>query len=59
MSQPTRWLVALGLIAVDLLFFVVPIVPFVAAYVLLARPPWFKAFVDDLYDGERDAGPAR
>ncbi|MFO8099104.1 MAG: hypothetical protein R6T83_05700 [Salinibacter sp.] len=42
------WLVA-ALIAVDLLFVMVPILPVAAVYVLLARPPWFKAFVDDLY----------
>lgn len=28
----------------------VPIVPFLAAYVLLVRPPWFKDFIDDVYD---------
>jgi hypothetical protein len=44
------WLLAIGLIAVDLLFFMVPIVPFLAAYVLIVRPPWFREFVDDLYD---------
>jgi len=49
MSTRTPWLIAAGLIAADLLFFVVPIVPLVAAYVLLVRPPWFKDFVDDLY----------
>ena len=50
MSEQTIWAIALGLIAVDLLLFMVPIVPFVVAYVLLARPPWFKTFVDDVYD---------
>jgi hypothetical protein len=35
---------------VDLAFFMVPIVPFLAAYVLLARPAWFKDFIDDVYD---------
>jgi hypothetical protein len=48
-STRTVWLIAAGLIVVDLLFFMVPIVPFAAAYVLLVRPPWFKDFVDDLY----------
>ena len=49
MSTRTVWLIAAGLIAADLLFFMVPVVPFAAAYVLLARPAWFKDFVDDLY----------
>jgi len=35
---------------VDLLLAMVPVVPFVAAYVLVARPPWFKNFIDDVYD---------
>jgi hypothetical protein len=34
---------------------VVPIVPVLMAYVLVARPPWFKAFVDDLYEGDQEA----
>jgi hypothetical protein len=50
MSDYTPLWIAAALIAVDLLFFMVPVVPVVAVYVLLARPPWFKAFVDDLYD---------
>ena len=49
-SERQIWLIAFGIIAVDLAFFMVPIVPFLAAYVLLARPPWFKDFVDDVYD---------
>ena len=49
MSPRTPWLIAAGVIAADLLFFMVPIVPVVAAYVLLARPAWFKDFVDELY----------
>jgi len=44
------WLIAIAIIAVDLAFFMVPIVPFVAAYVLLVRPSWFKDFIDDVYD---------
>ena len=49
-SERQIWLIAIGLIAVDITFFMVPIVPFLAAYVLLVRPPWFKDFIDDLYD---------
>ena len=49
MSPRTPWLIAAGVIAADLLFFMVPIVPLVAAYVLLVQPAWFKDFVDDLY----------
>ena len=49
-SERQIWLIAFGIIAVDLAFFMVPIVPFLAAYVLLARPAWFKEFIDDVYD---------
>ena len=49
-SERQIWLIAFGIIAVDLAFFMVPIVPFLAAYVLLARPDWFKEFIDDVYD---------
>lgn len=44
------WLIAIGLIALDLTLFMVPIVPFLAAYVLIVRPLWFKDFIDDVYD---------
>lgn len=49
-SNRQIWLLAAGLIAVDLALFMVPIVPFLAAYVLVVRPPWFKDFIDDVYD---------
>jgi len=49
-SDRTIWLLAIGLIVLDLALFMVPIVPFLVAYVLVARPPWFKTFVDDLYN---------
>ena len=50
MAERTMWLIAVGLIVLGLALFMVPIVPFLVAYVLVARPPWFKAFVDDLYE---------
>ncbi|MCS3651752.1 hypothetical protein GGQ08_002396 [Salinibacter ruber] len=49
-SDRQIWLIAAGLIAVDLLVFMIPIVPVLAAYVLVARPAWFKEFIDDVYD---------
>ena len=48
-SERQIWLIATAVIAVDLLLFMVPVVPFVAAYILIARPRWFKEFIDDLY----------
>jgi hypothetical protein len=49
MSEQQIWLIAGGVILLDIAVFMVPIVPFVVAYVLVARPPWFKRFVDDIY----------
>jgi hypothetical protein len=49
MSEQKIWLIAAAIIVVDLAIFMVPIVPVVAAYVLIARPPWFKTFIDDVY----------
>jgi len=50
MSNQKIWLIAIGIIVVDLAIWFIPVVPFAAAYVLLTRPPWFKQFVDDLYE---------
>jgi hypothetical protein len=49
-SERTIWLIAAGLIVLDLALFMVPVVPFLVAYVLVVRPPWFKDFVDGLYE---------
>jgi hypothetical protein len=49
-SEHQIWLIAIGLIALDLTLVMVPIVPFLAAYVLTVRPGWFKDFIDDVYD---------
>jgi hypothetical protein len=51
MSDRQIWLIAIAIIAVDLALFMVPVVPFVAAYILVVRPPWFKTFIDDVYRG--------
>lgn len=49
MSEQKIWLIAAAIIVFDLVVFMVPIVPIVAAYVLIARPPWFKEFIDEVY----------
>jgi len=49
MSEGKIWAIAAAIILVDLAVFMVPIVPIVAAYILIARPPWFKTFIDDVY----------
>lgn len=49
-SDHQIWLIAAGLIAVDVFLFMIPVVPFLAAYILIVRPAWFKDFIDDVYD---------
>jgi hypothetical protein len=36
-----------------LAIFALRLTGFVAAYVLVARPPWFRRFVEDLYGSSR------
>jgi hypothetical protein len=50
MSNSTIWFIAIAVIVVDLAVFMIPVVPFAAAYILIARPPWFKTFIDDVYE---------
>ncbi len=49
MKQTDRWLLAIALVVIDVAIFVVPLTGLFAAYILLARPPWFKSWVDQLY----------
>lgn len=49
MKQTDRWLLAIALVVIDVAIFVVPLTGLFAAYILLARPPWFKNWVDQLY----------
>ena len=51
MSTSERTALALLIIVLDVAIFVVPITGLLAAWVLLARPPWFRAWVDRLYAG--------
>jgi hypothetical protein len=50
MSATERILLAVIIVAVDLLAFAVPLTAFAAAYVIVARPPWFRDWVRRLYD---------
>jgi hypothetical protein len=48
-TQQQIWIAAIALIGLDLLFPVIPVMPLVAIYVLIAQPTWFKEFVDYVY----------
>ena len=53
MTTTERILLAAAVVAVDLVAFAVPLTGIVAAYVIIARPSWFRRFMEDLY------GPSR
>ena len=44
-----RMLLAVLIVIVDLVVFVVPLAGLLIAYVIVARPPWFRRWVDALY----------
>ena len=53
MTTNQRILLAIAIILVDIAAFALPLTGFVAAYVVLVRPPWFQGWVDDLYRTDR------
>lgn len=44
-----RLLLALLVLMTDALFFIVPLAALFLAYVIIARPSWFKEWVNQLY----------
>ncbi len=49
MKSADRWMLAIALVVIDVAIFMVPLTGLMAAYILLARPPWFKTWVERLY----------
>ncbi len=49
MTTQERVLLAIAVVLIDLSLFVLPLTGLFAAYVLLARPPWFLDWVKELY----------
>jgi len=49
MTWTQRVVLALALIAVDLVAVALPLTAFGLAYVIIARPRWFKQWVERLY----------
>lgn len=49
MTTQDRALLAVSVVLIDLTFFVLPLTGLFVAYVLLVRPPWFLAWVQQLY----------
>jgi hypothetical protein len=48
-SASERIVLAVVIVVLDVAVFVVPITGLLAAWVLLARPPWFRQWVEKLY----------
>jgi len=55
MSTGERVTLAVAIVLIDVLVFVVPVTGLFAAWVLLARPPWFREWVDRLYTADPGA----
>jgi hypothetical protein len=53
MTTNQRILLAIAVILIDTVAFALPLTGFFAAYLLLARPPWFRVWVDELYRPDR------
>jgi hypothetical protein len=47
-----RVLLALGVVALDLAVFVVPLTAVFMAYILVYNPPWFREFINSLDAGQ-------
>jgi len=53
MSMINRVLLALGVVALDLVVFVVPLTALFLAYILVYNPHWFREFLNNLDAGQR------
>ncbi len=49
MRASDRWLIAIALVLIDLFVFVAPLTGLFAAYILIARPAWFRKWLEELY----------
>ncbi len=52
MTPRDRWLLGIALVLVDLLVFAVPLTGLAAAWILIARPPEVRAWLDRLYEAD-------
>jgi hypothetical protein len=56
MTTGHRIAVAFAIVVLDLAFFVLPLSGLFAAYVIVARPEWFRGWIEGLYES---GGPNR
>ena len=50
MTRSERVALAVLIVVLDVAVFVIPVTGLLAAWVLLARPPWFREWVGRLYE---------
>ena len=50
MTPANRIMLVIALLLLDWVFFFIPGVAILATYIILARPPWFKKWVERLYE---------
>ena len=48
MEMSKRMLLCLGILAIDLLIFFLPLTALFLIYILLYNPPWFREFLNNL-----------
>lgn len=48
MNTTQRVLICLGILAVDLLIFFLPLTALFLIYIIMFNPPWFREFLDRL-----------
>jgi hypothetical protein len=56
MKMTHRVLLAIGVIAVDLAVFFLPLAAFFLAYIFIYNPPWFRELINSL-DARREETP--
>ncbi len=49
MTHSQRILLAVAIIVVDVVAVFIPLTAVVAAYIILARPPWFREWIARVY----------
>jgi hypothetical protein len=57
MKIANRILLALGVVALDLIVFFIPLTAIFLAYILIYNPPWFRDFLNTLDTGKREGPP--
>ena len=53
MNTTQRVFICLGILAVDLLVFFLPLTALFLIYIIMYNPPWFREFLDRLDKGSK------